>query len=273
MALTSEQELALLALLDEPQITLAELPVAKSLSAEDLFLTRQGTTECSANGEVMKQFLSPPASTVKSGIVRLSNNIEPDNEQDAVTPKAVHDVLMQHERSNNHPDGSLAKKGMVQLSNAIDSSSELLAATPNAVKSAFDKLTNQLLPAWAPIACPMETAPAGYLKCNGATFDREKFPELARGYPSGVLPDLRGEFVRGWDDGRGIDVGRVLLSSQADMLKEHSHGYYNNSAGTSAAPTLGATLSNFIVNRTTDSFGGVETRPRNVAFLYIVRAA
>ncbi|SLM63443.1 Phage tail fiber protein [Dickeya aquatica] len=50
---------------------------------------------------------------------------------------------------------------------------------------------------------------AGWLKCNGQAFDKTLYPKLARAYPAGVLPDLRGEFIRGWDDGRGVDAGRV----------------------------------------------------------------
>ncbi|WP_370603177.1 hypothetical protein [Citrobacter braakii] len=49
---------------------------------------------------------------------------------------------------------------------------------------------------------------------NGATFDKVANPKLALAYPSGVLPDLRAQTIRGWDDGRGIDTGRALLSEQ-----------------------------------------------------------
>ncbi|EQX79724.1 DNA-invertase lambdoid prophage e14, partial [Escherichia coli UMEA 3199-1] len=58
---------------------------------------------------------------------------------------------------------------------------------------------------------------------NGAAFSAEEYPELAKAYPTNKLPDLRGEFIRGWDDGRGIDAGRALLSLQAGMLEKHRH--------------------------------------------------
>ncbi|WP_249531621.1 phage tail protein, partial [Escherichia coli] len=70
------------------------------------------------------------------------------------------------------------------------------------------------LPVGVPVPWPSVTPPTGWLKCNGAAFSAEEYPELAKAYPSGKLPDLRGEFIRGWDDGRGVDSSRTLLSWQ-----------------------------------------------------------
>ncbi|WP_394346966.1 phage tail protein [Photorhabdus khanii] len=56
------------------------------------------------------------------------------------------------------------------------------------------------IPVGVPIPWPTTTPPAGWLQCNGADFDKSKFPKLAEAYPDGRLPDLRGEFIRGWDD-------------------------------------------------------------------------
>ena len=58
----------------------------------------------------------------------------------------------------------------------------------------------------------------GWLKCNGAAFSSEKYPNLAKLYPTLKITDLRGEFIRGWDDGRGIDAGSSILSIQ-DMQR------------------------------------------------------
>lgn len=79
------------------------------------------------------------------------------------------------------------------------------------------------LPVGVPVPWPSATPPTGWLKCNGAAFSAEEYPELAKAYPTNKLPDLRGEFIRGWDDGRGIDAGRVLLSIQTGMLEKHRH--------------------------------------------------
>ncbi|STI31746.1 variable tail fiber protein [Escherichia coli] len=61
------------------------------------------------------------------------------------------------------------------------------------------------LPVGVPVPWPSATPPTGWLKCNGAAFSAEEYPELAKAYPTNKLPDLRGEFIRGWDDGRGVD--------------------------------------------------------------------
>lgn len=79
------------------------------------------------------------------------------------------------------------------------------------------------LPVGVPVPWPSVTPPTGWLKCNGAAFSAEEYPELAKAYPSGKLPDLRGEFIRGWDDGRGVDTGRAILSAQEWLTGSHCH--------------------------------------------------
>ncbi|CHW01386.1 phage tail protein [Salmonella enterica] len=74
------------------------------------------------------------------------------------------------------------------------------------------------LPVGVPVPWPSATPPAGWLKCNGAAFSSEMYPNLAKAYPANKLPDLRGEFIRGWDDERGIDPGRQLLEWQKGTL-------------------------------------------------------
>ena len=79
------------------------------------------------------------------------------------------------------------------------------------------------LPVGVPVPWPSVTPPTGWLKCNGAAFSAEEYPELAKAYPTNKLPDLRGEFIRGWDDGRGIDTGRALLNWQPHTILDHAH--------------------------------------------------
>lgn len=92
------------------------------------------------------------------------------------------------------------------------------------------------------------------------------------------LPDLRGEFIRGFDSGRNVDSGRVFGSFQDQGFKSHSHStihtlnkringdgsgqtnYYLNTTPTSNLP----------YSNTTDT-GGTETRPRNIALLYCIK--
>lgn len=76
-----------------------------------------------------------------------------------------------------------------------------------------------------PIPYPLSSVPTGCLAMNGQRFDTRRYPKLAQKYPSGQLPDLRGEFIRGWDNGRGVDVGRSVLETQTDLVGSHKHRF------------------------------------------------
>ncbi|HGU5723849.1 TPA: phage tail protein [Escherichia coli] len=145
------------------------------------------------------------------------------------------------------------------------------------------------LPVGVPVPWPSATPPTGWLKCNGAAFSAEEYPELAKAYPTNKLPDLRGEFIRGWDDGRSVDTGRSVMSAQSARV-----GYFKFDMGIYGIPagTGSLILSNDILITGHDSNGSslllnnsneraigemyvvpADTRPRNIAFNYIVRAA
>ena len=121
-------------------------------------------------------------------------------------------------------------------------------------------------------------APTGWLKCNGAAISRTTyaalFSAIGTTYGSGDgsstfnVPDLRGEFVRGWDDSRGVDSGRSLGSFQADEFKSHTHTFsgVTNSGGSGSSSRQGVQTT-----RTTNATGGNETRPRNIAMLYCIK--
>lgn len=127
------------------------------------------------------------------------------------------------------------------------------------------------------------SAPTGWLKCNGAAISRFAYSKLFAeiGISSGAgdgattfnVPDLRAEFIRGLDDGRGVDSGRVLASAQSGDNASHSHsinmgtGVCGGVAGmtyvsgyTGTTPVGGLTASS-----------GSESRPRNVALLACIR--
>ncbi|HCP2081237.1 TPA: tail fiber protein [Escherichia coli] len=145
------------------------------------------------------------------------------------------------------------------------------------VKTALENLglgEGSALPVGVPVPWPSATPPTGWLKCNGAAFSAEEYPELAKVYPTNKLPDLRGEFIRGWDDGRGIDSGRTLLSAQDGSIEAHGHDY-NGAIYTSSGPSWANTTDagHRAYSGFTSSYGGSETRPRNIAFNFIVRAA
>ncbi|HBD5335399.1 TPA: tail fiber protein, partial [Escherichia coli] len=148
------------------------------------------------------------------------------------------------------------------------------------------------LPVGVPVPWPSETPPTGWLKCNGAPFSAEEYPKLAKAYQTNKLPDLRGEFLRGWDDGRGVDSGRALMSAQGDAIRNITGNFGINinglfSVGTGVFDLAGKYLKQQI-NNITSSDGiysqiefdasrqiptASENRPRNIAFNFIVRAA
>ncbi|HAP0160725.1 TPA: phage tail protein [Escherichia coli] len=149
------------------------------------------------------------------------------------------------------------------------------------------------LPVGVPVPWPSATPPTGWLKCNGAAFSSEMYPSLAKAYPTNKLPDLRGEFIRGWDDGRGIDSGRNLLSAQNDAIQNIVGSFGRTQLFKdvlSSGPfsrinqvlSIGLKETEFIdgygaYDWTFDASRAVrtasETRPRNITFNYIVRAA
>ncbi|NDL17942.1 MULTISPECIES: phage tail protein, partial [Photorhabdus] len=79
------------------------------------------------------------------------------------------------------------------------------------------------IPIGVPLPYPHRYTPPGYLTCNGQTFNKSVYPKLAEAYPAGRVPDLRGEFIRGWDDSRGVDPGRMCGTWQADCIPDHNH--------------------------------------------------
>ena len=157
------------------------------------------------------------------------------------------------------------------------------------VKTALENLglgEGSALPVGVPVPWPSATPPTGWLKCNGAAFSAEEYPELAKAYPTNKLPDLRGEFIRGWDDGRGVDSRRAVLSTQEPTVGTFYVGLAIISgtlSGSGAKFTdsvgIGSTSSNITVSNGNDqSVSGtvavnpVDTRPRYIAVTYIVRA-
>lgn len=148
------------------------------------------------------------------------------------------------------------------------------------------------LPVGVPVPWPLATAPAGWLKCNGAAFSAATYPKLAQAYPGLAVPDLRGQFIRGWDDGRGVDAARTLLSAQGDAQQNITGNFGVNvsglfSVGTGSFAVAGSSVSavpaqtpdpgttrtqiNFDASRQVRT--AAENRPVNVALNYIVRAA
>lgn len=123
-------------------------------------------------------------------------------------------------------------------------------------------------------------APAGWLKANGAAISRTAYAALfaaigttygaGDGFNTFNLPDLRGEFIRGWDDGRGVDIGRALGSFEADSVRTQNAitqetGNPFNTGNNAGAGYLRLQTGNVVIP------AGSETRPRNVALLTCIK--
>ncbi len=137
------------------------------------------------------------------------------------------------------------------------------------------------------------TPPSGYFECNGAAVSRTTYAGLfavigtiwgvGNGSSTFNLPDLRGEFIRGWDNGRGTDVGRAFASAQAEsanvsvptQMSSATSQWGNNvvlpDAGWSSYNQTGRSdgggqgLRFFMVDK------GDETRPRNISMMYCIK--
>lgn len=131
--------------------------------------------------------------------------------------------------------------------------------------------------------------PPGWFYCDGREVSGTQYPQLAArlqntyGAPrtSGnvVLPDLRGYFLRGFDDGRNIDPGRRVGSVQDDDFKKHTHGQkvtaneYLGSAIRSDYTRDGQKFGDYDQGVQTYAAGdAAETRPKNIACYFIIYA-
>jgi phage-related tail fiber protein len=145
------------------------------------------------------------------------------------------------------------------------------------------------------ISFPMAIPPEGWLECDGASLSRETYADLfARiGVIYGSddadnfnIPDLRGEFVRGWDHGRGIDAGRIFGDSQNYAIENiigslGKSRLYGNASGalnsfvTSGTPTGSGSSSSTVIGMNFDASRVVntanETRPCNIALMYCIK--
>lgn len=167
--------------------------------------------------------------------------------------------------------------------------------------SEMDANLGYLVPTGAVMAFARNSAPSGWLECNGNAISRTLYPDLfaAIGISFGAgdgsttfnLPNLRGEFIRGWDNGRGVDSGRTFGSAQSGAIQSHTHSVTDpghkhtsiSSNGQASPSSTDTTPGEFgakniyedtttaVTNISIQSSGGTETRPRNIAMLYCIK--
>ena len=139
------------------------------------------------------------------------------------------------------------------------------------------------VPTASVFALATSTVPSGYLECDGSAVSRTTYSDLftaisttfgsGDGSTTFNLPDLRGEFVRGWDNSRGIDSSRTFGSFQDEAFKSHNHTYTRSQSPSSGQDQAGSGSGDAVRYDTqnTSSVGGDETRPRNVALMYVIK--
>ena len=149
-------------------------------------------------------------------------------------------------------------------------------------------LVAQAVPAGSVFNFAASTAPTGYLECSGAAVSRATYAALfavtsttfgvGDGSTTFNLPNLRGEFVRGWDNGRGVDASRSFGSAQGGLVESHNHtnGAFDQllritGSGTADGSDNSAVEPDHLISGTIQPYGGTETRPRNIAMLYCIK--
>jgi|GEM_PF-2964644 len=145
-------------------------------------------------------------------------------------------------------------------------------------------------------AFAMSTPPSGWLECNGQAISRTEYSRLFSkigtiyGAGDGVstfnIPDLRGQFLRGWDNNRNIDIGRTFGSNQQDAFQGHYHTLTGNNPAGAIKDASTDTFAGYkacsyspvasVTNPISDGVNGTpriasETRPTNVAILFCIK--
>ena len=175
-----------------------------------------------------------------------------------------------------------------QLGASTDVQAMLSAADNAAIRTLLDVMTTAAVaaavdavktPPGAMMWWPKNTPPSGWFERNGQAVSRTTYADLfavigtdygaGDGWGTFNLPDDRAQFIRGWDNSAGIDTGRVFGSLQADEFKAHTHADYD--LFSTAAPASGGRTSTATQSGTTGSTGGTETRPKNRAYLPIIK--
>ena len=201
----------------------------------------------------------------------------------AASPTFTGDVVINSTSALQLPSGTTAQRptsptnGDIRYNSTI---SEFEGYANSAWTSIGGRLVGEI------IAYPNATIPDGWLECNGQS--TSGYSALAAVCGANV-PDLRGEFIRGFDNSKGTDSGRTLLSAQAAAFASHTHtltdpGHFHSEtrassrtvsdggvSGAFVASTQSVNTGTSTTGITIASTGGTETRPRNIALIYIIK--
>lgn len=231
-------------------------------SSVSLSLSEISGSDISNDSNVVGITVSDALNTVSSSLSAVSGNFEQITSDDILNSSSV--------------IGTTVSDSLTFLSESISN-----------ISGSF---TSDSIPVGSLVMWPTSTPPSGWLERNGSAISRTTYAALFSviGTSYGVgdgsttfnLPDDRGEFIRGWDNGRGVDSGRTIGSHQTDEYRSHNHGLGNAtlyaiaSGGANASLVGGGTGGTFTgvpsMNDVNPS-GGSETRPRNRAYMPIIK--
>jgi microcystin-dependent protein len=253
------------------------------------------------------QVVNATPDDLKGALVRLNTTNGPacsyelpdaNTASDGSNVTISHEInsTLQYASSSSYAVRVKAATGQNVVDLSTGATANELVVNPNTFVRVF-KISNSLWgmmilnseaenPAGAVTAWAANTPPFGWLPCEGQAISRATYARLfanigttfgnGNGSTTFNIPDLRGEFIRGWANARAVDTGRAFGSFQADELKAHDHNLigqleaFTYTAG-SGKFTLhggaGSGTNNTYINDT----GGAETRPRNVALMYIIK--
>ena len=175
--------------------------------------------------------------------------------------------------------GKLKVNAQGITSNEMASDSVItLAIKDGAVTQA--KTSNFLVPTGAVMPFAMNSVPTGWLACNGGLHSRTVYAALfaaigveygnGDGSTTFPVPDLRGYFVRGsGTNGDGTASGG-FGDKQDDEFKAHTHTLLQTT-DFNGAYSAGSGRARYGGGGSTNSTGGTETRPKNIAMLYCIK--
>ena len=202
----------------------------------------------------------------------------------AASPTFTGDVVINSTSALQLPSGTTAQRPTSPTNGDIrynSTTGQVEARVGGAWASLGGRIVGEI------IAYPNATIPNGWLECNGQS--TAGYSALAAVCGANV-PDLRGEFIRGFDNGKGTDSGRTLLSAQAAAFESRTHSITDNGHSHSVSrrndrtATIDGDNNNIghaqlesvdtsveTTGITINAQGGTETRPRNIALIYIIK--
>lgn len=257
---------------DYTEDSTTQLTMVVPLDSTDMLIIRANDT--TSNSVTDSSAVSHTSGGTSTALATYLEARKVDLEAQAISTGITHNDGIGNVALNTHLDSEAAKVASLQSSNTTGWSSDPASPSPMGMTGVV-------------VAYAGTTAPVGWLLCNGAIVSRDSYSDLfaaigtAYGIGNGAttfgIPDLRGEFIRGFDSGRGVDTSRVLGSTQTDSLKSHSHhsGHQRvtsvlrgGSGADASAPDDDFSSSD---KTQTQATGGTETRPRNIAMNYIIK--